>query len=620
MPAYEHLVICGDAAAPDSGRAKRLDLNLHGASANVRLEIGDISRRLLANISDAHADLLEIASYIYAADSAIPRGGLTDEKLGARWRRTLRFVIPVRNPELWSSTPLIEALIQTASFLSDDNYDFDFFPLKNPQPAETYFSLSNAPDAVFAPDDVILFSGGLDSFAGTVEGLVVHGKKVALVSHRSAPKIVTAQNYLVKELRRRFGSDRILHVPVRAHLKKEFGREETHRARSFLFAALGAVTAHLMHCNRIYFFENGVVSLNLPPVGQVVGARATRTTHPQALAGFQRVLSAALGQPFYVSNPYGWMTKSEVIARIAQNDCHDLIRHTRSCTRVRSMTRIHPHCGKCSQCIDRRFAVLAVGHEKNDPEDAYDVALFLGKREAGPDREMALAFIRSASKINQMTEIEFFKHYGETSRIIGYVQEHANTVARRIFALYQRHANAVCAVFDNAIKANAPNIRQGSLPADCLLSLVVAQGKEVSSYVAPTSAPEWLIEPTREIRMAIDHDGKHVVFERWGAIKGESAKLLIALAKPFREAIDKELAPERYPFLKTSALKREINCNSDEVLRRRVLRCRNYIEKLAKATGETNPSLDAVIESSQWHGYRLNPDHVRLVAPSELAR
>ena len=60
-----------------------LDLNLHGASANVRLEIEDISRRLLANISDIHADLLEIASYIYAADSAISRGGKTD---CASWR------------------------------------------------------------------------------------------------------------------------------------------------------------------------------------------------------------------------------------------------------------------------------------------------------------------------------------------------------------------------------------------------------------------------------------------------------------------------------------------------------------------------------------------------------
>jgi hypothetical protein len=105
-------------------------------------------------------------------------------------------------------------------------------------------------------------------------------------------------------LRRPFGSDRILHVPVRANLKDDLGEEPTHRTRSFLFAVLGAVTAQLLDLKRICFFENGVVSLNLPPVGQVVGARATRTTHPQALAGFRRLLSVGLGQSFDVTSPF----------------------------------------------------------------------------------------------------------------------------------------------------------------------------------------------------------------------------------------------------------------------------------------------------------------------------
>ena len=61
------------ATAELRGDEKLVTLNFHGASANVRLEIEDISRRLLANLSDVHADLLEIASYVYAADSAASR-------------------------------------------------------------------------------------------------------------------------------------------------------------------------------------------------------------------------------------------------------------------------------------------------------------------------------------------------------------------------------------------------------------------------------------------------------------------------------------------------------------------------------------------------------------------
>jgi hypothetical protein len=116
--------------------------------------------------------------------------------------------------------------------------------------------------------------------------------------------------------------------------------------------------------------------------------------------------------------------------------------------------------------------------------------------------------------------------------------------------------------------------------------------------------------------MSIHESVKRVVFAGWGEIVGVSAELLIALAEPFRDALRKELAPEHYPFFETSKLCRQIGCESDEVLRRRVLRCRNRIKAIAKISGEAEPSLDAVIENSQRRGYRLNPDRVRLVALS----
>ena len=92
--------------------------------------------------------------------------------------------------------------------------------------------------------------------------------------------------------------------------------------------------------------------------------------------------------------------------------------------------------------------------------------------------------------------------------------------------------------------------------------------------------------------MAIDEDGKRVVFEGWGEIKGASAKLIIVLARPFRQAMRDELAPEHYPFLETSKFMRQINCESDEALRRRILRCRNKINQLSRAAGATtSPSM-----------------------------
>jgi hypothetical protein len=118
MPTNEHLVLCSGVSAKPRGGEKPLTLDLHGTSRNARLEINDISRRLLATLSDVHADLLDIAGYIYAADSAISRGGNTDAKLGAWWRRKFRFIIPVRQPKLWSSGRVTAALVETISFLA----------------------------------------------------------------------------------------------------------------------------------------------------------------------------------------------------------------------------------------------------------------------------------------------------------------------------------------------------------------------------------------------------------------------------------------------------------------------------------------------------------------------
>jgi hypothetical protein len=154
MPTNEHLVLCSGTNAQPRGDEKPLTLNLHGASANVRLEIKDISRRLLINVTDVHSDLMEIASYIYAADSAISRGDNTDRHLGAKWRRKLRFVIPVRQPRLWSSDLVTPVLVETISFLSDDDYEFEFRQLETSPPVESYFTLSGSDDAKFAPNEV----------------------------------------------------------------------------------------------------------------------------------------------------------------------------------------------------------------------------------------------------------------------------------------------------------------------------------------------------------------------------------------------------------------------------------------------------------------------------------
>jgi hypothetical protein len=214
-------------------------------------------------VPDLLVDLAEIASYVYCADQVTSRGGDVQVGMGSAWRRSFHFVIPVRNPNHWSRKAVLEPLCDTLSFLSEDDYVFEFETASDPTPLEKYLELSGD-DAAFKADEVLLFSGGLDSLAGAVEELSVSPKNVALVSHRSSSQIFGHQKQLVAELQQHFPKP-LMYVPVQITRQEPLRvQEHTQRTRSFLYAALACVVARLFENTRIRFFENGVVSINLP--------------------------------------------------------------------------------------------------------------------------------------------------------------------------------------------------------------------------------------------------------------------------------------------------------------------------------------------------------------------
>ena len=96
---------------------------------------------MLADVPPLLEDLLEIAAYVLAADAATDRGDPTLPDMGEDWRRRFRFVIPVRRPEVWASSELTALLADTLSFLSEDDYRFEFVDLQTPVPLSTAFSI-----------------------------------------------------------------------------------------------------------------------------------------------------------------------------------------------------------------------------------------------------------------------------------------------------------------------------------------------------------------------------------------------------------------------------------------------------------------------------------------------
>jgi hypothetical protein len=183
----ERLVLCG--GAKRTGRDAILRLALDGRFQNITLKLEDISKRLVKNVPDLLIDLIEIATYVHCADQAISRGGDAQVGMGSAWRRSFRFVIRLRKPNHWNNPRVLEPLCDTLSFLSEDDYAFEFEKATDPVPLDKYLELTGDDSAVFKADEVVLFSGGLDSLSGAVGELATGPKNIALVSHRSSSKI-----------------------------------------------------------------------------------------------------------------------------------------------------------------------------------------------------------------------------------------------------------------------------------------------------------------------------------------------------------------------------------------------------------------------------------------------
>lgn len=488
----ERVILCGGLAA-DGGGSKKAAVPLHlwGNHANVSLKITDISKAMAANIPPVLVDLLEIATYVYCADQATTRGAGNASNYGARWRRRFQFHIPVREPDLWSSATVLTALGDTLGFLSDDEYEFTFKNLKNPPSVEQYLDFGAGGATGLKPDEVMLFSGGLDSLAGAVQQAAAGKRMVALVSHRSSPKIDKRQKELLADLEKRC-SQKPFHVPVWINKEKALGREFTQRTRSFLYASLAAVVARIFDLWKIRFYENGVVSINLPISPQVVGGRATRTTHPQVLNGFADFFTALFQKPFAVENPFLWMTKAQVVRSIRDAGCGDLIKYAVSCTHVWEMTKLHTHCGTCSQCIDRRIATLSAGcPDQEDPEEMYAIDLLTGERKSGDSRTMLESYVRTAKRVKDMSEAGFFSEFGEVHRVTQHIRgKTVDQAASGILDLYKRHATEVCDVITKGIQEHAHDISDGKVhPTSLLILALPDEYKRPATYEEVPPSP-----------------------------------------------------------------------------------------------------------------------------------
>jgi 7-cyano-7-deazaguanine synthase in queuosine biosynthesis len=477
------LVLCSGAKVPadDPRRAGRhvVELDALGHPANVNLRLEDVAKVFLKHLTPRLVDLLEIAAYVYAADANTRRAGKWEDDAVEPWGRQFRMVVPVRDLAFWTRADVADLLPRTLRFLSDDTYDFDFELLTTDRPKQEYLQFGTMEDWPFhSVPRVCLFSGGLDSLSGAVE-MAAKREPLVLVSHRPVTTLAKRQLNLVKELHRRFPDAPLLHIPVWVNKAERLGKEFSQRTRSFLFSALGCAVAQSVGADGLRFFENGVVSLNLPVADEVLGARASRTTHPQALHLFAELFSLIADRPgdrpFVVDNPFLHLTKREVVERIACAGAKDLIGLSCSCAHTLHKSKTQWHCGTCSQCIDRRIAVLAADLGDADPAYDYVVDVFTGPRKPVYQQNMAINYARHALELTLMDgETIAHEFNAQIGRAIRYEADRRGA-ATALVEMHQRHAADVWKVLTAQAQTHAQALMMGSLPDTSMLALIAGQ-------------------------------------------------------------------------------------------------------------------------------------------------
>lgn len=480
------LVLCGGASENDHQCDDRhvIELATHGANQNVNVRLEDVAKAFSKDLNARLEDLLEIAAYIYAADSTTEREGAWLQDSIEQWHRNFRFVIPVRDLEFWRRDDVLELMTSCLTFVADDEYSFQFVEatrVEEPKQSFLEFGKDDRWPFIECPR-VLMFSGGLDSLAGAVE-TAQRGEPLVLVSHRSVSVMDSRQKRLFDEMQSSL-SGQMIRIPVWVNKEARLGRESTQRSRTFLFWALGLVVAESVKADGVRFFENGIVSLNLPIADEVLGARASRTTHPHALNVLKELGSLITERSISVDNPYFFHTKREVIEKIIAAGAGNLIQYTGSCARTgRFRSGTQWHCGVCSQCIDRKIALLAASEEGAEPLHDYRTDVFAGPRKDGYARNMAINYVRHCVELDSMSPEEIAERFNlEISRAVQHEAKRSQA-AEELIAAHKRHADDAMTVVREQLAAHAGDLLHGKLESSSLLSLIAGQEHLQSSWL-----------------------------------------------------------------------------------------------------------------------------------------
>lgn len=342
------------------------------AGTHFQFDVDAINHFCLFDLPPRLVDFLRIASAIYVVDRLVNRRSPSGVSKPAR---TLGLRVEVLEEAFWNRPKVRDIIAESIDFISGDFWDFDF--TKDPS---VYFRSSQLLPNLNEerPPLIALYSGGLDSAAGLASRIADNPSRAVVavsVWHQPRQRDLLLRQYDV--LRTRFHSQ-IDHLIVKVAMIWSQGldkkrQERSQRCRSFLFTALGAITAIMQGQRTVEMFESGVGAINLPLMAGMVGSNTTRSSHPHFLRLMSRLASHVAERDVEFSLPFFGETKGQIVKRLADLNLHELANMTASCVGFPLRDSLAKQCGICPACLFRRQAIHVAGISEPDGSYKYDI-------------------------------------------------------------------------------------------------------------------------------------------------------------------------------------------------------------------------------------------------------
>lgn len=400
-------------------------------------------------------DLLRVMAAAREADRLSPRRPPTNKGLqrDLAWQRRLQLRICVESPDRWSAAaPHLRALL---SFMTDDAWEFEFEGISTTAGQQQLLPFERTEDI----REVALFSGGLDSVAGTFARQMGAMGSVLAVSACGNDVQGAAQKAALETLRSLGVKVNWLKIDhqLRGTHRTRSRMESSQRSRGLLFLAMGAAAASQLTLDNLSVYETGTGCINLPTSAAQVGSQATRAMHPRTLALFNQLTPMILDRPVRVIAPFFLCTKGE-LCRFAGENLAALAKVSMSCDEGEGhKADAMLHCGLCTSCLFRRIALHAGGLVP-DPTRYRDVKTRQHSRYEVIAFENHASALGSCRSFADLVDMDPDARFATTLPVIESLDK--GSAAAAVFAMYQRYSAEIQAYFGAARPTVASRPRQ----------------------------------------------------------------------------------------------------------------------------------------------------------------